>query len=43
MLIVLNQVDKLSPAEREQCLTDLRRLLAAEGLGRVEVLAVSRR
>ena len=41
MLIVLNQADKLSPTEREQCLTDLRRLLAAEGLGRVEVIAFS--
>ncbi len=41
MLIVLNQVDKLSPAEREQCLADLRRLLATEGLDQVEVLAVS--
>ena len=41
MLIVLNQADTLSPTEREQCLTDLRRLLAAEGLGRVEVIAFS--
>ena len=41
MLIILNQADKLSPAEREQCLADLRRLLATEGLSRVEVLAVS--
>jgi GTP-binding protein EngB required for normal cell division len=41
MLIVLNQADKLSPTDREQCLTDLRRLLAAEGLSRVEVIAFS--
>ena len=41
MMIVLNQADRLTPAEREQCLTDLRRLLDAEGLGGVEVLAVS--
>lgn len=41
MLIVLNQADLLSLTEREQCLTDLRRLLAAEGLGRVEVIAFS--
>ena len=41
MMIVLNQVDRLTPAEREQCLADLRRLLATEGLARVEVLAVS--
>lgn len=41
MTIVLNQVDRLSPGERDQCLRDLRRLLDSEGLGRVEVLAVS--
>ncbi len=41
MLIVLNQADTLTPTEREPCLTDLRRLLAAEGLGRVEVIAFS--
>ena len=40
-MIVLNQADRLTPAEREQCLADLRRLLDREGLGRVEVLAVS--
>jgi GTP-binding protein EngB required for normal cell division len=41
MMIVLNQIDRLTPAERDQCLTDLRRLLDSEGLGRVDVLAVS--
>ena len=41
MMVVLNQADRLSPVERDQCLKDLRRLLASEGLGRVEVLAVS--
>jgi GTP-binding protein EngB required for normal cell division len=41
MTIVLNQADRLSPAEREQCLRDLRRLLDAEGLRDVDVLAVS--
>ena len=32
MVVVLNQVDRLTPAERERCLRDLRRLLASEGL-----------
>lgn len=41
MLVVLNQVDRLSDSEREQCLADLRRLLDTEGLGGVDVLAVS--
>ena len=34
MMIVLNQADRLTPAERDQCLTDLRRLLACRGPGR---------
>ena len=41
MMVVLNQVDRLSAAERDQCVRDLRRLLAAEGIDGVEVLAVS--
>ncbi len=41
MLVVLNQVDRLTAAERDECLQDLRRLLAAEGLGRATVLGVS--
>ena len=41
MMIVLNQVDLLTPAQRDSCLTDLRRLLKSEGLERVTVLAVS--
>ena len=41
MMIILNQADRLSPADRDRCLADLRRLLESEGLGRVEVLAVS--
>ena len=41
MLIILNQVDKLSASQREQCLKDLRRLLASEGLAKVPVMAVS--
>ena len=41
MLVVLNQVDTLTPDARAACLRDLRRLLDAEGLGSVEVLPVS--
>ncbi|MCW2802272.1 MAG: hypothetical protein QOF52_1818 [Propionibacteriaceae bacterium] len=41
MMVVLNQVDLLSPEQRDQCLRDLRRLLSSEGLERVEVMAVS--
>jgi GTP-binding protein EngB required for normal cell division len=41
MMIVLNQVDRLTAGQREQCLRDLRRLLNSEGLGKVPVLAVS--
>src|SRR5215210_1905371 len=41
MMVVLNQVDRLTPAERDQCIRDLRRLLATEGIDGVEVLAVS--
>jgi GTP-binding protein EngB required for normal cell division len=41
MMIILNQVDKLSASQREQCISDLRRLLNSEGLGKVPVIAVS--
>ncbi len=41
MIVVLNQADRLAAAERDRCLSDLRRLLDTEGLGQVEVLAVS--
>jgi GTP-binding protein EngB required for normal cell division len=41
MMIILNQVDKLTVKQGEQCLTDLRRLLNSEGLGKVPVVAVS--
>ncbi|MCE3276558.1 MAG: hypothetical protein K0R13_2413, partial [Propionibacteriaceae bacterium] len=41
MLVILNQVDKLSAGQLEQCLKDLRRLLASEGLTKVPVMAVS--
>ena len=41
MMIVLNQADLLTPAQRDQCLKDLRKLLDREGLSKVELLAVS--
>jgi GTP-binding protein EngB required for normal cell division len=41
MMVVLNQVDRLTPAQRDQCLRDLRRLLDSEGLGGADVLGVS--
>jgi GTP-binding protein EngB required for normal cell division len=41
MMIILNQVDKLTVGQREQCLSDLRRLLDSEGLPKVPVMAVS--
>lgn len=41
MMVVLNQVDRLTPAGRDQCLRDLQRLLASEGLRSVAVMAVS--
>lgn len=41
MMIVLNQIDRLTPAERRRCLEDLRRLLDSEGLGDAEIAAIS--
>ncbi|HQY33070.1 GTPase [Actinotalea sp.] len=41
MLVVLNQVDRLTAADRVAAMADLRRLLAADGLAGVPVLAVS--
>jgi GTP-binding protein EngB required for normal cell division len=41
MMVVLNQADRLTAVQRDQCLRDLRRLLDSEGLGGAEVLAVS--
>jgi len=43
LLLVLNQVDRLSPAERVACHRDLERLLADDGLAGVRVLDVSAR
>jgi GTP-binding protein EngB required for normal cell division len=40
-VIVLNQVDRLQPEEVEDCVTDLRRLLEAEGLQRPRILTSS--
>ena len=42
-VVVLNQVDRLPPAAAEQCLADLRRLLADDGLADARVLPVSAR
>jgi len=41
MLVVLNQSDRLDAAGRAACVTDLRRLLAADGLPGLPVLATS--
>lgn len=43
VVIVLNQVDRLSPQDAEACLVDLRRLTAQDGLGDARVLGVSAR
>jgi predicted GTPase len=43
MLVVLNQVDRLSPAARQDCLADLKGLLQREGLGTVPVVPASAR
>ncbi|GII02864.1 GTPase [Planobispora takensis] len=43
MVVVLNQIDRLTPAAAERCLADLRRLLAEDGLGGVPVIGVSAR
>ncbi|WP_349828961.1 GTPase [Brevibacterium litoralis] len=41
MVVVLNQVDRLQPEEREACLDHLRRLLDEDGLGDTPVTAAS--
>jgi GTP-binding protein EngB required for normal cell division len=41
MLVVLNQADRLDGAGRDACIADLGRLLAADGLPRLPVLATS--
>ncbi len=40
-VVLLNQADRLSPADAERCVADLSRLLAMDGLAEVPVLAVS--
>lgn len=41
MMVVLNQIDRLTDAERERCLQDLRRLLDSEGLEKAQIAAIS--
>lgn len=41
VVVVLNQVDRLSAAERQHCLAHLRRLLVDDGLAEVPLLATS--
>lgn len=41
MMVVLNQSDRLPPAELDRCLADLRRLLDAEGLRSTPIMATS--
>jgi len=43
MLVVLNQVDKLTPFEAQTCADDLRRLLNDDGLGQVAIVTTSAR
>lgn len=43
MIVVLNQVDRLTPADAEICRSDLRRLLDADGLPAVRLFPVSAR
>ncbi len=41
MMVVLNQADRLAPAELDRCLTDLRRLLDSEGLRATPIMTTS--
>lgn len=41
MMVVLNQIDRLTTEECERCLRDLRRLLDSEGLEQAEIAAIS--
>ncbi|MGV9771895.1 GTPase [Streptosporangium sp. NPDC003464] len=43
MVVVLNQIDRLTPAAAERCLKDLRRLLDEDGLAGVPLVGVSAR
>ena len=42
MVVVLNQVDRLAPADVPDAVSDVRRLLAADGLPDVPVLPCRR-
>lgn len=41
MLVVLNHIDEVAPERRDGLVADVRRLLAADGLGEVPVLPIS--
>ena len=41
MLVALNRIDELGPPDRADCLIDLKRVLAEDGLDRVPVRAIS--
>ncbi|MGJ6981446.1 YfjP family GTPase [Aestuariimicrobium soli] len=41
MVVVLNQIDRLTPEQVRACVADLRRLLDSEGLGKARIAAVS--
>jgi GTP-binding protein EngB required for normal cell division len=41
MLVVLNHLDEIAPERRESVMSDVRRLLVADGLGSVPLLGVS--
>jgi GTPase Era involved in 16S rRNA processing len=43
MLVVLNHIDTIAPEKREAMVDDVKRLLAADGLGSVKVIAMSAR
>jgi GTP-binding protein EngB required for normal cell division len=41
MVVALNQLDRLTESQAEECMADLRRLLDDEGLGRAELVGTS--
>ena len=43
MLVALNHIDEVPPSRRDAMVTDLRRLLAEDGLGKVPVITTSAR
>ncbi|WP_310964257.1 GTPase [Nocardioides terrisoli] len=43
MMVVLNHIDEVAPGRRQTIMSDVRRLLAADGLGQVPLLAISAR